>query len=317
MRGHRLRPRQSRAVLGRAGPVLLALALVATGCRRNSASEHIQRAKDAIFEKRPEEAVVEYRKAMDALRAEDSPEALVLRARVLKGAADVYRLELRNMKEAAGVYRDLIQQCPESPEALEGRVVLAELLHVHFRDLSGAIDQLTAALARNPPQGATLQYQVAKLYFEQGNYEQSVLEARKVGERYAASAHVDDALFLEGQALHMLEGRRQESMRVYADLLARFPESELAPYALFEQGRLRAEAGEDEQAIELWVQALKSHPHPQTVQDSIARARRRLAATVVPGSREAAFDRVPTRPARNSVEAVGGTAEEAARDHGD
>jgi len=305
----------------------LVLALV-PGCRREGgATEHIQRARDAIFEKRPDEALVEYRKALDALRLDETGQAQVLRARALKGAADVYWLELRKVKEAISVYKELIAQCPESPEALEARVVVAELLRMHYRDLRGAIDQLTAALARNPPQGAELHYLVAKLYFELGDYQQSVLEARKLAERFATSGYVDDALFLEGQALQMMEGHRQEASRTYADLVARFPESELTPHATFEMGKLKAEAGENEKAIELWVEALKAHPDPATVQASIARVRRRIAATTPDeiGSRRAAFDRgrpmapllAPPRPPRNSVEAVGGSAEEAARDHGD
>jgi tetratricopeptide (TPR) repeat protein len=302
--------------------LVLALALaLAPGCRRDGASEHLERARDAVFEKRPEEALGEYRRALESLRLDESPQALVLRARALKGAADVYWLELRKVKEAISVYRELIAQCPESPEALEARVVLAELLRVHYRDLRGAIDQLTAALARNPPQSAELHYQVAKLYFELGDYQQCVLETRKLNERFATSAWVDDALLMEAQALHMMEGRRQEASRTYADLVARFPESELTPHALFEMGKLRAEAGDNEKAIELWVQALAAHPDPSTVQDSIARARRRITATTPEeiGSRAMAFDRPqPPAPApRTSVEAAGGTAEEAARDYGD
>ncbi|HEX8441068.1 tetratricopeptide repeat protein [Archangium sp.] len=310
--------------------LVLALALVlAPGCRRESATDHMQLARDATFEKRPDEALVEYRKALDALRLDDSPQAAVLKARALKGAADVYRLELRKVKEAASVYKELIAQCPESPEALEGRVVLAELLRVNFRDLRGAIDQLTAALARNPPQGAELHYQVAKLYFELQDYQQCVLESRKLAERFATSAFVDDAVYLQAQALHMqsvqsqpgtpeVQRFRQEASRTYADLIARFPDSELAPHASFEMGKLKAEAGDNEKAIETWVQALKNHPDPALVQDAIARARRRIAATTPEGlDRQAAFDH-KNRPApRNSVEAVGGSAEEATRDHGD
>lgn len=305
--------------------LVLALAL-APGCRREGATDHMQRARDATFEKRPDEALVEYRKALDALRVDDSPEAGVLKARALKGAADVYWLELRKVKEAVSVYKELIAQCPESPEALEARVVLAELLRVYFRDLRGAIDQLTAALARNPPQSAELHYQVAKLYFELQDYQQCVLESRKLAERFATSAFVDDSIFLQAQALHMralqsvpgtpeVQRFRQEASHTYADLVARFPDSELAPHATFEMGKLKAEAGDNEKAIETWVQALKNHPEPSLVQDAIARARKRIAATTPEdiGSRQSAFDKA--RPHRNSLEAVGGSAAEAARDH--
>src|SRR6188508_1116503 len=111
----------------------LVLAAALAGCKSTPA-DHLQRARDSIFEKRPDEALVEYRKALDALRLDASPQAPVLKARALKGAADVYWLELRKVKEAVSVYKELITQCPESPEAQESRVVLAELLRVHFRD---------------------------------------------------------------------------------------------------------------------------------------------------------------------------------------
>jgi hypothetical protein len=69
------------------------------------------------------------------------------------------------------------------------------------------------------------------------------------------------------------------------------------------------------------VEALKTHPDPSLVQDYISRARRRIAKTPpeAVGERAIAFDhaKAPPRPPRNSVEAVGGTADEAARDHGD
>jgi TolA-binding protein len=231
----------------------------------------------------------------------------------------VYWLEQRKVKEAVSVYKELIQQCPESPEALEARIILAELLRMYYRDLRGAIDQLTAALQRNPPQGAELQYQVAKLYFELGDYAQCELEARKLGERFATSAFVDDALYLQAQAVHMMEGRRQEASRVYADLRARFPDSELAPHALVEMGKIRAESGENEKAIEQWVEALKTHPDPSLVQDYISRARKRIANTTpeAVGQKAAAFDHKMGRPPRTSMEALGGTAEEAAADRGD
>jgi tetratricopeptide (TPR) repeat protein len=309
----------------RHAPRLLLLALLALappGCREG-AEEHMVRARDATFEKRPDEALVEYRKALDALRRDDSAQAGVIRARALKGAADVYWLEQRKVKEAVSVYKELIQQAPESPEANEARIVVADLLRMHYGDLRGSIDQLTAALTRNPPQGAELQYQVAKLYFELGNWAQCELEARKTAEHYASSALVDDALFLQAQALAMMEGKRAEASRTFADLMQRFPDSELAPHAAFEMGKLRADAGENEKAIEIWVAALKSHPKPAVVQDAIARARRRLALTTAEGvgDRTRALARppptAPARPHRTSLEAVGGQADEAARDHGD
>lgn len=308
--------------------LLIFLALVALlGCNQ-TAKDHIREATDAAFEKRPQDALLHYRRALDALERDDSPEASVLRARALRGAADLYYLEVRDMRRAVEVYRELIALCPEAPETLEGRLYLAEILRAQFRDLRGAINELTAALARNPPQSAELKYQVAKLYFELGDYPQCDLEAQELSTRYAASAFVDDALFLRAQALGMMEAQRAEAIRAFHELLERFPDSELQPHALFELGKLRAEGGEPEKAIELWVQALRRHPEPSVVQSSIARVRNRLVATTPEGigDHTRAFDRHRPavveqelamrrqRRALTSVEAAGGTADEAARE---
>lgn len=292
-----------------------ALALALVGCR-DGADVHLQRARDAVFEKRSDEALVEYRKALDALKRDEGDAATVLRARALKGAADVYWLEQRKVKEAVAVYKELVAACPESPEAQEARLVLAELLRVHYRDLRGAIDQLTAALERNPPDGAALQYEVAELYFALQDFKQCELEASRLAERFPNSEKVDDALLLRAQALAMVEETKPQAAKAFADLRARFPASPLAPYAHFELGRLKADAGEYEKAIEHWVETLKTHPQPGVVQDAIARARRQLAATPEVLSRAEAFakPKLPERKARNSAEAVGANPNESHRE---
>jgi hypothetical protein len=93
------------------------------------------------------------------------------------------------------------------------------------------------------------------------------------------------------------------------------------PHALFELGKLRGDAGDDAGAIQAWVQALERHPDPQVVQSAIARTRKRIAATTPRGmgQREAFQRPEPHRvvQARTSLEAAGGTAEQAAREHGD
>ena len=106
------------------------------------------------------------------------------RAQALRGAADVYWLELHDVPKAVSVYRELVAQAPDAPETAEGHVVLAGILESHYRDLRGAISELTAALAREPATAPDLRYHVAKLYFELGDYQQSELEARTLIERF-------------------------------------------------------------------------------------------------------------------------------------
>ncbi len=297
---------------------LAAALLVATACRKDDASAHLERARAAQFQHQPDVALSEYKLALDLLERDASAQATLYRARALRGAADLYAFELDDPKRAVEVYRELINLCPEAPETLEGRLHLARLLQHRFLDLRGAIAELTAALARNPPQSAELSYGVARMYFELQDYEQSQLEAGAVARKYETSPWVDDALYLRGQALSMMEGKKPEAARLFQELLERFPGSELEPHVLVELGRLRADAGEPEAAIELWVRALKTHPTPAAVQGQIGRVRERLRATTprAVGDAFLAFDRdkpqvVERQPAKTSAEAVGGTAAEA------
>ena len=301
---------------------LLAVALLATlaACSRSGA-DHLSRARELVYSRKPQAALREYRSALDAVEKSDGPEANRIRAQALRGAADVYWLELHDVPKAVSVYRELVTQAPDAPETAEGHVVLAGILESHYRDLRGSISELTAALARDPPTAPDLRHHVAKLYFELGDYQQSELEARTLIEKFPSSPLVDDSWMLVGQSLSMRDGMHGEAMKAYSTLIEKFPSSELVPHALFELGKLRGEAGDDAGAIQAWVQALERHPDPQVVQSAIARTRKRIAETTPRGvgAREA-FQRPEVHrvvQARTSLEAAGGTAEQAAREHGD
>ena len=220
----------------------------------------------------------------------------------------MYWLELHDVPKAVSVYRELVTQAPDAPETAEAHVVLAGILESQYRDLRGAISEITAALARDPPTAPDLRYQVAKLYFELGDYQQAELEARTLIQKFPASPLADDGWMLVGQSLSMRDGMHGEAMTAYATLVERFPASELVPHALFELGKLRGESGDDAGAIQAWVQALERHPDPQVVQSAIARTRKRIAQTTPRGmGSRAAFQRPePHRVAAGPHVARGG-----------
>jgi tetratricopeptide (TPR) repeat protein len=295
---------------------------VLAGCNR-SAGDHLARGRDLVYARKPQAALREYRLALDVVEKAEGPEVARIRAAALRGAADVYWLELRDVPKAVSVYRELVAQAPDAPEAAEAHVILAGILESRYRDLRGSISELTAALGRDPPQAADLRYHVAKLYFELGDYQQAEIEARALATKFPQSPLADDAWMLIGQSLSMREGLQAEAMKAFSTLVERFPQSELVPHALFELGKLKGESGDDAGAIQVWVRALERHPDPSVVQTAIARTRKRIAQTTprALGSR-AEFQRtehrrVPVVQARTSLEAAGGTAEQAAREHGD
>lgn len=293
-------------------------AVVVTACAK-TAPEHLQGAHNALYRRQPQQALKEFRLALDLVEKSESSASRTYRARALQGIADTYYLELHDYRRAIETYRELVQVCPESVEALSSRARLAELLKVYFHDLRGAIAELTAAIDRHGPESDQSTYQVAQMYFELGDYRQSEIESQKLVENAPNSGMADAAVFLNAQALAM-ESKLDQAKTSFERLVSKFPNSRLVPDAQFEVGKILAEKGQDDRAIEKWVEALKSHPNPSVVQNAIARARKRIESTtpVKVGSVTAAFARpVKTFKPRNSVEAVGGSKEEEVRDHGD
>lgn len=275
------------------------------GCHR-SADAQLHQAREAAYRKDFQAALRHYRLVLDVLDRGESPLTQSLRARALRGIADTYYLELRDIPRAAEAYRELIQACPESPESVEAHVHLANLLKDHYRDVRGAVSELSSAVARHPAQSAELSYQIAKLYFQLANYPQCVLEADALLERYGDSEFADDAMLLKAQALTMIDNKRPEAILVLEKLIARFPDSELQPHALFELGKLHEEGHEEEKAIDCWVEALQRHPDPGAVQAAISRVRRRIENTTPRriGSQSSAFDRLHARAPRRPLPAV-------------
>jgi len=247
-------------------------------------------------------ALAHYEAALGALRPEESCQ---LRARILKGTADASYLHANNPARASTLYAQLVRQCPEAALTQHARILLAEIQLEHFADLPGAIASLSKVKSQTHEQAEVLALRIASLYFEGKNYPQAALESKALA--YSNSPIAQDALFLHAQALAMSKDTFQEARRAFMELVQLFPDSPLAPRALFELGKLASLESDEELAIHWWVLSLRNHPHPHIVQDAIASARERLA-TQTPdgiGNPERAFDRdtivdlpqLPPRPA--------------------
>ena len=296
--------------------VVLCAACSATG------PEHLTRARELVYARKPQAALREYRLALDAVERSDGPEAARIRAAALRGAADVYWLELHDVPKAVSVYRELVTQAPDAPETAEAHVVLAGILESQYRDLRGAISEITAALARDPPTAPDLRYQVAKLYFELGDYQQAELEARTLIQKFpcepAGRRRVDAR---RAVALHARRDARRGDDRVLHPGGA-VPRLRARPACAVRAGQAPRRGGRRRGSHPgLGAGAGASPRSPGGAErdrpDAQADCPDHPARN---GYSAQAFQRPePLRvsQARTSLEAAGGTAEQAAREHGD
>lgn len=260
---------------------LAALGLTLAGCVGDPAA-HLERARELSFQRQPEKALLQYEEVLSLLAKKDPQKVRAFLLPALKGAGDVCFLELKRFPRAIEHYRSLVNHFPDADEALEARATLSEIYRA-LGERRAAVAELTALVQSFPkgPDADRYQYQAISGYFELGDFDQVLLEARVLQTRYPESRWAIEAQLLAAEAL-AAQGQKKRSIEAYDQLLRRWPDDALAPVARVEQARVYSELGEDAKAVEVLVEALKAHPNPMGIQAEIARLRRRMGVRRMP-----------------------------------
>jgi len=289
-----------RARAGRDRPILaprrwLGLALLMVlAC--GGVGRQLDEANAARHAGRPRDALRGYQAVLAELgEGHLAPREDSLRLRALRYAADVSYLELADFTQAISYYRRIVALYPGTEAAWSARAITGDIYKDRLNDRMAAIAQWADIAAGDGPQAATYQLKVAREYLDLKNCEQARTEARILRERWPTSELADEAQLLTGQAW-VLDKRDEEGQRAFGALLARRPRPDLAARALEAQADLAAQEGKLDRALELYRQALPTHPNPDTIRMAIERVRERRdrsRPSVTPGDRATAFDRHP------------------------
>lgn len=263
--------------------------LVLAGCQP-SLESRLEEARDLVFERRAEEAIVAYRSLLYHLEGKEGPGVEQARVEALSRIGDLSYLELRAFPAAAEAYRSLLAAAPASEEAHWAREKLAEIAHRHLDDIPQAIGHWQALASSGREGTDRFAYLVAKAYFELRNFEQSRSEAEAVSRNFPDSKWAQDALFLLATTWQF-EGKHAEAIEAFERVERTWEGSEIAARAQLERGRARFAVGDADGALADYLEALKRHPDPERVQAEIARARRHVAELerMRKGGRRAAF----------------------------
>ncbi len=260
---------------------LLAAALLLGGAScETPAREYLDRADDLSFKGRHQEAMAQVERALEALKGDRSVKMRPLRIEALSTAGRLTHLYLHQPNVALRYYQSLVEDFPTSREAMAARERMARIHVEDLDDRPGSIGlyQSLIAAETNAPDAPRWQHEIALGYYAQGNWEQTRTEADSLLEHYPDSEYVDDALFLIGGAFQA-EEKLAEALVAYQKVHEKHTDSPLLPRAWVEEGNCLARQGESEKAIAAYIQALKTHPDPRSVQVKIARLKTRRKAT--------------------------------------
>jgi tetratricopeptide (TPR) repeat protein len=274
----------------RAGAALAALLLLAAGC--SSSARKLEEANALRHAGNPRGALEGYKALLAEIGEGPLPDGEArVRWKALKYAGDVSYLDLGDYTGAISYYRRIISLHPGEPEAYEARAVIGDIFRDRFHDRLAAVAQYADIAASEAPQAAEFQLKVAREYLELENYEQARTEARILRERWPQSELADEAQLLTAQAWS-LEKREEEALGAFQALIERGPKADVAARAYEGQAHIHAQAARYDRALELYAQALPSHPNQDAIRLAIdaVRERREKARTATPGDRRAAFD---------------------------
>lgn len=99
-----------------------------------------------------------------------------------------------------------------------------------------------------------------KLEFRAKNYQQAIGYFEQVLEKFPASVHVVESLFLKAES-YFLMGQYPACLGVVEIMMEQFPENDLTGFILMRMAQIYTMRGESEQAIEIYRTILRQFQH--------------------------------------------------------
>jgi len=192
---------------------LLLLFALLSGC--NSSSRHLK-----------DQAETNWRKGRysEAIQANEDLYRLEPRGRyaprALLSIAEIFYLNLRQLKQAIEFYDRLTQEFPDSPEALKARKQLAGIYANEVVDLNQAILQYDKILqAKDLEDRLEILFLRADAYFKQGEYYRALRELINLDES-GVSGHLADQVQLKIGNIYQVQKKFSESIAPFRRVIA-------------------------------------------------------------------------------------------------
>lgn len=172
-------------------------------------------------------------------------------------------------------YLKLEHDYPDSPFVLPAREEAAQIVKQTLRDYSRAIGFYQRLLDLNIGTQDQYYYEIADCYFRLKNYPQARIELETLLENYPQSSLAPDALYRKGGIL-LLEGREEEARQSWQRLINKYPENKYRLLAEFDLAKLLEEEEHLQEALQRY-RNLKGNLQPALLQEKIEHLERRIA----------------------------------------
>ncbi len=227
-------------------------------------------AKKELENKQYIEAVADFERVMKyAPRSEAGFEA----ARLGGDAALYYA---KNYKKAIEFYRHIVREGQSRTEAQWAQQKIAEVYYEKLADYPQAIIEYERLLSANPSKDEANDYKlrVARCYFYDANFDQSVSEADQFVANQPQDKRVYDMLMIKGNAL-LAQKKHDDALATYKKAYMVDPQNKEVYQVFLNISLVYEEKEEWEKAIEALQEIRDRYPHPDVIDLKIKSIQRR------------------------------------------
>ena len=189
---------------------------------------------------------------------------------------EILNLYLRRYPEALIAYLEVIKSYPGTELARQSYGQVAEIYNHRLRDYGQAIVFYQRLLDSGAQEPDRLQYEIADSYFRLENYEQARIEFDILGKNYPDSPLVPEVAYRIAVS-YSLEGKLQEAIEGYRDLLEKWPDTGYALEARLGLAAALEEGEELREALKILQELDGVYPNAEVLATRIEKVKERIS----------------------------------------
>lgn len=247
------------------------LVLLLSACLADEGRLRFERGEELRGSGRYDEAVKEFRWVATHYGKTD------LAPLALFNAGELNYLYLSEFDSALNTFRELLANYPWSDKCRPSQKYIAEIYMDKRHDYKQAIVEYQKAISYygGAEESEKFQYEIAKAYFNLGNFAQQRIELHLLLSRFPETKLTGEAYYQIANSFYV-EGKLDEAVQAYRKIIDVFPNTPLALESTFQLAACLEESEELKEAIELLEEIEGIYSNAKVIRQRIDRMKTRL-----------------------------------------